>query len=31
MVEDSEDPSDETQYHIDVGAGDVAPSVLLPG
>ncbi|MFC7007004.1 nucleoside phosphorylase [Halalkalicoccus salilacus] len=31
MVEDSEDPSEETQYHIDVGAEDVAPSVLLPG
>jgi uridine phosphorylase len=31
MVEDSEDPSEETQYHIDVGSEDVAPAVLLPG
>ncbi|WP_336344871.1 nucleoside phosphorylase [Halalkalicoccus ordinarius] len=31
MVEDSEDPSEETQYHIDVGPEDVASSVLLPG
>lgn len=31
MVEDSEDPNDETQYHIDVGSEDVASSVLLPG
>ena len=27
----SEDPNDELQYHLEVGAGDVADSVLLPG
>ncbi len=31
MVEDSEDPSDEVQYHLEVGPGDVADAVLLPG
>jgi uridine phosphorylase len=30
-MSDSEDPSEETQYHIDVGPGDVADAVLLPG
>jgi uridine phosphorylase len=28
---DSEDPNEEIQYHIEVGPGDVASSVLLPG
>ncbi|WP_435184402.1 nucleoside phosphorylase [Halobellus sp. EA9] len=28
---DSEDPNDETQYHLAVGPDDVADSVLLPG
>jgi uridine phosphorylase len=28
---DSEDPHDEEQYHLEVGPGDVADSVLLPG
>jgi len=27
----SEDPNDDVQYHIEVGPGDVATSVLLPG
>ncbi|SMO88507.1 nucleoside phosphorylase [Halorubrum cibi] len=27
----SEDPNDEVQYHLEVGAGDVADAVLLPG
>jgi uridine phosphorylase len=27
----SEDPNDEVQYHLKVGAGDVADAVLLPG
>ena len=31
MVEDSEDPNDEVQYHLDVGPDDVADAVLLPG
>ena len=31
MPADSEDPSDEVQYHIDVGPDDVAEAVLLPG
>jgi len=31
MTDDSEDPSDDEQYHIGVGPGDVADSVLLPG
>jgi len=31
MTGDSEDPNDEVQYHLEVGPGDVAPSVLLPG
>ncbi|MFC7045536.1 nucleoside phosphorylase [Halobacteriaceae archaeon GCM10025711] len=28
---DSEDPNAETQYHVAVGPGDVADTVLLPG
>jgi len=28
---DAEDPSDGEQYHLEVGPGDVAGSVLLPG
>ncbi|MEF8818361.1 MAG: nucleoside phosphorylase [Haloferacaceae archaeon] len=28
---DSEDPNDERVYHLDVGPGDVADAVLLPG
>jgi uridine phosphorylase len=28
---DSEDPNDGEQYHLEVGPGDVAESVLLPG
>ena len=28
---DSEDPNDDEQYHLEVGPGDVAQSVLLPG
>ncbi|QCC50159.1 nucleoside phosphorylase [Halapricum salinum] len=28
---DSEDPNDDQQYHLEVGPGDVAESVLLPG
>jgi uridine phosphorylase len=28
---DSEDPNDGVQYHLDVTADEVAPSVLLPG
>jgi len=31
MTGDSEDPNGEMQYHLEVGPGDVAPSVLLPG
>jgi uridine phosphorylase len=31
MTGDSEDPNDEVQYHLEVGPGDVADSVLLPG
>ncbi len=31
MTGDSEDPNEEVQYHLDVGPGDVADSVLLPG
>ncbi|MFB6069938.1 MAG: nucleoside phosphorylase [Halanaeroarchaeum sp.] len=31
MPGDSEDPSDDVQYHLEVGPGDVADSVLLPG
>jgi uridine phosphorylase len=27
----SEDPREDTQYHLEVASGDVAPSVLLPG
>jgi uridine phosphorylase len=30
-LDDSEDPNDELQYHLEVGPGDVADSVLLPG
>ncbi|MFB6133794.1 MAG: uridine phosphorylase, partial [Halanaeroarchaeum sp.] len=31
MADESEDPGDEVQYHIDVGPEDVADAVLLPG
>ena len=31
MPKDSEDPNDEVQYHLQVGEGDVADTVLLPG
>jgi uridine phosphorylase len=31
MADDSEDPNDETQYHLAVGPDDVADTVLLPG
>jgi len=31
MTGDSEDPNDEVQYHVEVGPGDVADAVLLPG
>ncbi|MFC6865413.1 nucleoside phosphorylase [Halomicroarcula sp. GCM10025817] len=31
MTGDSEDPSDGVQYHLAVGPGDVADTVLLPG
>ena len=31
MVEDSEDPNDEVQYHLSVGPDDMADAVLLPG
>jgi len=31
MTDDSEDPNDDVQYHVDVGPGDVADAVLLPG
>jgi uridine phosphorylase len=31
MTGDSEDPNDGVQYHLEVGPGDVADSVLLPG
>ena len=31
MAGDSEDPNDDVQYHIEVGEGDVADAVLLPG
>ncbi|WP_227376461.1 nucleoside phosphorylase [Haladaptatus halobius] len=30
-MDDSEDPNAEIQYHIEVGEGDVADAVLLPG
>ena len=30
-MDDSEDPSDDVQYHVEVGADDVADAVLLPG
>ncbi|WP_459194192.1 nucleoside phosphorylase [Halosimplex sp. J119] len=30
-VPDSEDPNEAEQYHLEVGPGDVAESVLLPG
>ncbi|MFB6132285.1 MAG: nucleoside phosphorylase [Halanaeroarchaeum sp.] len=31
MPADSEDPNDAVQYHLEVGPGDVADTVLLPG
>jgi len=31
MTGNSEDPNDDEQYHLEVGPGDVAKSVLLPG
>ena len=31
MTGDSEDPAAEVQYHLEVGPGDVAEAVLLPG
>ena len=31
MTDDSEDPSDEVQYHVELGDGDVEGPVLLPG
>ena len=31
MPGDSEDPNDEIQYHLEIGRGDVADAVLLPG
>ncbi|GAB3416024.1 nucleoside phosphorylase [Haloparvum alkalitolerans] len=31
MTDDSEDPNDEVQYHLEVSADDVADAVLLPG
>ncbi|MES3161378.1 MAG: nucleoside phosphorylase [Halorubrum sp.] len=31
MTGDSEDPSDDLQYHVEVGPNDVADAVLLPG
>ncbi|MCL9816947.1 nucleoside phosphorylase [Natronocalculus amylovorans] len=31
MTGDSEDPNADVQYHIEVGEGDVAETVLLPG
>jgi len=31
MPGDSEDPNDEVQYHLEVGPGDVADCVLMPG
>ncbi|HET7325002.1 MAG TPA: nucleoside phosphorylase [Halococcus sp.] len=31
MTDDSENPNDETQYHLAVGPEDVAETVLLPG
>ena len=31
MPRDSEDPNEAVQYHLEVGPGDVADSVLLPG
>jgi uridine phosphorylase len=31
MPGDSEDPNADVQYHLEVGPGDVAESVLLPG
>jgi uridine phosphorylase len=31
MTGDSEDPSDDVQYHVGVGPDDVADAVLLPG
>lgn len=31
MVDDSEDPNDDEQYHLEVSPEDVADTVLLPG
>ncbi|SEO83840.1 uridine phosphorylase [Halogranum amylolyticum] len=31
MVDDSEDPNEEFQYHVELEPGDVANAVLLPG
>ncbi|ARS88504.1 nucleoside phosphorylase [Natrarchaeobaculum aegyptiacum] len=31
MPRDSEDPNTDVQYHLEVGPGDVADTVLLPG
>ena len=31
MTHDSEDPNDGDQYHLEVGPGDLADAVLLPG
>ncbi|PSQ33500.1 uridine phosphorylase [Halobacteriales archaeon QS_9_70_65] len=31
MTDDGEDPSDEVQYHVELGDGDVEGPVLLPG
>jgi len=31
VTDDSEDPSDEVQYHVELGDGDVEGPVLLPG
>ncbi len=31
MTDDSENPNDETQYHLAVGSDDVADTALLPG
>jgi len=31
MTGDSEDPGEDVEYHIEVGPGDVADTVLLPG
>ena len=31
MTDDSEDPGDEVQYHVELCEGDVEGPVLLPG